>query len=284
VSSLSRQREKGLQKGPSSPYSAFLSHVEATKATATHLGYSRTLRAFQRAFPSPFGIQPQQVREWIARDDHAPNTQRTETGCLKGFWRWLNEEYSAVNIMADVPFPPRPQHIRPRSITRAQVNEVIDALTTDSQRTIALLMADAGLRVSEACSLTPERVVFSGRRSYLRVMGKGNKERLVPIGSRLATALAAIEADDRKEPLVRTKTGRPYTRGIVWEMIAVAGLRAGIEGMHPHRLRHSWACWLHYERHVPLGIVSRLLGHANLSTTQTYLGVRDEELFDYLTE
>jgi integrase/recombinase XerD len=283
LSSLSRQRKKA-QKGSVSPYSAFLSHVERELATTTHQGYSRTLRALQNVYPDPFKVSAEELKSWIARGDHAPNTQRTETGCLKSFYRWLSVTYGVQNIMAEVTFPPRPQRIRPRSLSRSQVNEVIDALTTDSQRAIALLMADAGLRVSEACSLTSERVVLGGKRNYLRVLGKGNKERLVPIGSRLATALAAIEVGNRKEPLIRTKTGRPYTRGIVWEMIAVAGLRAGIENMHPHRLRHSWACWLHYERHVPLGIVSRLLGHSNLSTTQTYLGVRDEELFNYLED
>lgn len=130
--------------------------------------------------------------------------------------------------------PPKPRRLRPKSISRAQVDDLLETVSTESQRALVLLMADAGLRVSEACALTPERVVLTGRRRYLRVLGKGNDERLVPIGGRLAAALAVQverarrEGWGQKEPLVRTKTGRPYTRGIVWEMVAVAGLRAGI--------------------------------------------------------
>lgn len=293
MSSVTRQRRKGLSKPSESPYDAFLAYVVREKAQKTLENYTRTLKAFEASFPSPFAVSPEDVRAWIARplldgSPRAATTRRTEVGCLKALWRFLHETYDVPNVMAEVPFPPRPQRLRPSSISRAQVNDMLSTITTDHQRALALLMADAGLRVSEACNLPRSRVHIEGKRRYLSVLGKGDKERLVPIGNRLVAALAVQVERSKREgrleraPLVLTRTGRPYTRGIVWEFIAVAGLRAGIEDMHPHRLRHSWACWLHYERHVPLGMVSRLLGHASLSTTQDYLGLRQEEIFNAL--
>lgn len=275
------------------PYDAFLAYVEREKAQTTYEGYSRTLRAFQQTHPSPYGLTSDLIAAWLARPTkdgraRAVNTRRSEVGTLKAFWRWLHSEYAATNIMADVRMPPKPRRVRPRAISRAQVNDLLDVISTDHQRAMLLLMSDAGLRVSEACALSPDRVVLQGKRRYLRVLGKGDAERLIPIGGRLVTALGVQlnrykrEGWSPGEPLIRTKSGRPYNRNIVWEFVALAGLRAGIEDMHPHRLRHSWAHWLHYERHLPLGVVSRLLGHAALSTTQTYLGVRDEELFTML--
>jgi hypothetical protein len=101
----------------------------------------------------------------------------------------------------------------------------------------------------------------------------------VPIGGRLAAALAVqVERGSRagytsKEPLVRTKTGRPYTRQLAWEMVAVAGLRAGIEDMHPHRLRVGQCVSLQSGQQLVLELCQ-----ANVTRARVVVGVPACEL------
>jgi site-specific recombinase XerD len=200
MSSITRERAKGPSLRPVDFYGAFLDHVERERSAATRESYGRILGQLQAAHPQPDKLTPEQVRDWLNRPvgdrfhAHGPravSTKRTEIGCLKACWRFLADSYGLTNIMAEVAMPPKPKRLRPKSVTRAQVNELLSTLPTESQRALVLLMADAGLRVSEACAITPDRIVLDGKRRHLRVLGKGNVERLVPIGGRLAGALAA---------------------------------------------------------------------------------------------
>jgi site-specific recombinase XerD len=285
-----QRRSQRAADAAQDPYGAFLVYVQREKAHQTWRSYSRILGMFQAAFANPFSVTAEQVCDWLTRPagdrfhserPRAQGTKRKEHGCLKAFYRNLHEQLGVSNVMAEIRTPSKPRRLRPKKLSRQQVNEIIAAITAPQQRVITLLMADAGLRVHEACEITPSRVVLQGKRRYLMVLGKGDVERLVPIGNRLAAALAEqLERGKREgwhdegKPLVRTATGAPYTRGQVWQFIALVGLRAGMPDVHPHRFRHSWACWLYFDRRVPLVMVSRLLGHASLTITQDYLGVR----------
>ncbi|MDE3130844.1 MAG: tyrosine-type recombinase/integrase [Acidobacteriota bacterium] len=130
-------------------------------------------------------------------------------------------------------------------------------------------MLHAGLRCAEALALTPRDVDFKSYR--LRVIGKGSKERVVPIDPLLEQLLKDWRA---RRPAGRsffnTLAGGSMNDRNVREMVKRRGLKAGVNDVHPHLLRHTCATvWI--ERGLPLHEVQLLLGHARLTTTQRYL-------------
>lgn len=137
-------------------------------------------------------------------------------------------------------------------------------------RALMATMLHAGLRCAEALSLTPRDVDF---RSYrLRVMGKGSKERVVPIDPLLEQMLKEWRARrPAGSTFFNTLSGAPMNDRNVREMVKRRGRKAGINDLHPHILRHTCATVWISERGLPLHEVQLLLGHARITTTQRYL-------------
>jgi len=272
-------------------YQSFLAHVECEKARSTFESYANVLRQFAKVFPDPLQVSAEQVSAFLARPagerPRAQTTKRKEHIALRALYRFLHEQYGAANVMRAVKTPKRPRRVRPKALSRQEIGQVLSVIRQPQQRTIVLLMADAGLRVSEACQLPPSNITLQGPRRHLRVLGKGDVERLVPIGDRLALRLREEIARakeqgwyDENKPLCRTATGAAWNKDKVYNFIAEAGIRAGMGDIHSHRLRHGYACHLYFERNTPLVIVSRLLGHASTLVTEDYLGVKEAQLYD----
>jgi integrase/recombinase XerD len=173
-------------------------------------------------------------------------------------------------------------------------------------RALLELLYAAGLRVSEALDLDREDLAPSG--GFVRVIGKGDKERLVPVGD---VALAAIAdylderdrqpqiaegrwrpasrrdggsaparagADRGREPLFLSRRGRRLDRMAAWRVMRTAALKSGLAGrVTPHTLRHSFATHL-LEGGADLRVVQELLGHASITTTQLYTHVTGERI------
>jgi len=159
-------------------------------------------------------------------------------------------------------------------------------------RALLELMYAAGLRVSEAITLQWSAV--DERAGVLRVMGKGNKERLVPFSERAGHWLkkyreeiwpewsaGAGRKDSEKVFLSHLKKG--LSRMGVWKIIHQRALVAAIEGVHPHVLRHSFATHL-LQGGADVRFVQLLLGHQSLNTTERYLKIADEELIKLFEE
>ena len=146
------------------------------------------------------------------------------------------------------------------------------------------LLYASGLRVSELCRL--ETADLNAELGVLRVLGKGNKQRMVPVGKQ---ALAAIETylnlarpqilkSRVSKHLFITARGGPLTRQGFWKALGLRGKRAGIfEGLSPHVLRHTFATHL-LEGGADLRSVQTMLGHADISTTQIYTHVARSRL------
>jgi integrase/recombinase XerD len=141
----------------------------------------------------------------------------------------------------------------------------------------------SGLRVSELCGL--ERSNISLEQGVVRVLGKGNKERLVPLGDAARQWLQRyfLEArpqlpDPRGQSVFPGRSGRPMTRQTFWHRLKLIAQVAGIHGdLSPHTLRHAFAT--HLVNHgADLRVVQLLLGHEDLSTTQIYTHVARERL------
>ncbi len=152
------------------------------------------------------------------------------------------------------------------------------------ERAILELLYATGIRVSELTGLTLENINLDI--AYVRVFGKGRKERVVPVGQTALEAVAAYLADLRpklataksRNALFLSRTGRPLDRTNVWRMVDKYARLAGLaDGTSPHTLRHSFATHL-LEGGADLRVVQELLGHADVSTTQIYTHVDPSRL------
>ncbi len=187
--------------------------------------------------------------------------------------------------------PPRRPRTLPRALSPAEAERLIDAANGSMpralrDRALVELLYGAGLRVSEAIGLVKSSVDLDGR--IVRVLGKGNKERIVPLGRPAAEALRRYLAmgrsqlDRRHRPdLFLNARGGALTRAGAFLILRKLADRAGLEPgrVHPHLLRHSFATHL-LEGGADLRSVQEMLGHADLSTTERYTHISDRRRRD----
>ena len=208
---------------------------------------------------------------------------------LKRYFRWALRE----RLIAQDPtlrLQSAKQALRvPKTLTESQVEALLEAPDVDTplglrDRTMLELIYASGLRVSELVSLKTFHVGMS--EGVLRVMGKGNKERLVPFGQvardwivrYLAQARPAILGQQQTEDLFVTARGQGMTRVMFWMIVKKHARAAGIVApLSPHTLRHAFATHL-LNHGADLRAVQMLLGHADISTTTIYTHVARERL------
>ncbi len=208
---------------------------------------------------------------------------------FKRYFRWaLRERLVTADPTLRLQSARQPLRV-PKTLTEAQVEALLDAPEVDTplglrDRTMLELMYASGLRVSELVSLKTFNVSMS--EGVLRVLGKGNKERLVPFGlvardwitRYLAEARPLILAGQQTEDLFVTGRGAGMTRVMFWMIVRKHARRAGIGApLSPHTLRHAFATHL-LNHGADLRAVQMLLGHADISTTTIYTHVARERL------
>jgi len=168
----------------------------------------------------------------------------------------------------------------PRTLSPEEVETLIEKGARDArERAVIEVLYGTGLRASELARLRPDDVDLSERVLYVR-QGKGRKDRVVPFGERVRTALLAYlrEREVKDGPLFFNARGRAVTRGVLATLVSQAGRRAGLQRpASPHRLRHSYATHL-LQNGADVRHIQVLLGHASLSSTQIYLGVDASDL------
>ena len=218
-----------------------------------------------------------------------PRTSARRLSALRQFYRWLlRERLTQTDPTAQIESP-RLGRPLPKALSEAQVEALLsapDVQTAEGLRDRAMLevLYATGLRVSELVGLEPDRVNLS--QGLVRVVGKGGKERLVPLGDEAVRWLERF-ADQSRPELLRgrlcpalfpTRRGGPMTRQAFWYRIKKHALGAGIGAdLSPHTVRHAFAT--HLVNHgADLRVVQLLLGHSSLSTTQIYTHVARERL------
>ena len=215
----------------------------------------------------------------------SPATVKRGLSVLKGFYRFaVKEGYAKANPTATLPLPKVPSGL-PDVLSVDEINRLLDrALPTTPQglreRAVLEVLYGCGLRVSEICGLDLADVILE--EGYLRVRGKGSKERIAPISGTAVTALVQYLEEGRGAFLAHAKRSCPavflnargtrLTRQTVFTMVRDAGFSIGIEDLHPHTLRHSFATHL-LEGGADLRVIQEILGHADISTTQIYTHV-----------
>ena len=221
----------------------------------------------------------------------APTSLRRRAAAIKGFYRFaFGEGLISVDVAAHLDLPRMPR-LLPETLTQAETERLLAAPAPDAflDRAVLELLYAAGLRISEALRLDLEDISLEG--AFVRVIGKGDRERLVPVGELaldavrtwLAGPRAALVAAHHVEPvrggpLFLGRSGRRLARQQAWATVKRAAAAAGLSGrVSPHTLRHSFATHL-LEGGADLRIVQELLGHASISTTQLYTHVTGERI------
>ena len=219
----------------------------------------------------------------------APTSLRRRAASIRGFYRFAyGDGLIDRDIAAHLDLPRQPR-LLPETLTVAEVEALLEAAPDLRARTLLEVLYAAGLRVSEALGLDLEDVSLDG--GFVRVIGKGDKERLVPVGEIALDWIRAWLAEGRPPllalhhveairggPLFLGDRGGRLARQQAFAAVKAAARRAGLpEAVSPHTLRHSFATHL-LEGGADLRIVQELLGHASISTTQLYTHVTGERV------
>ncbi len=227
------------------------------------------------------------LNEWIyhlSRTGRSPATISRKLSALRSFYGFLLEsrlieENPALKLRA-----PAPVSRMPHALSVQRVFRLIEVWKGDDplsgrNRALLELAYGSGLREGELVSLTVDRLNFDD--SWVRPLGKGSRERMVPLGE-LSVHWMGIYLD-RFRPLLAsgasgktvflTRRGNPLSRMTVWNIVRASALKAGVDtAVHPHSLRHSFATHL-LEGGADLRVVQELLGHSDIRTTEIYTSV-----------
>lgn len=280
----------------------FLRHLEAERRASPHTidAYGRDLRtlvAFARDRKKAEGIGDIDVyvlRGWLGElaRTHASGSVARKIAAARTWMRWLQRQGVIAANPAEELASPKVRRPLPTFLSvdaAKEVMEVPDVSTAAGTRDRAILevLYGSGLRVSELTGLDLGSIDFDG--GSARVLGKGSKERIVPLGGKSLEALRAYLA--RRAELAHAKTGaidpralfvsargrRIGVRAVQLAAHKYGALGAGRSDLHPHALRHTCATHL-LDGGADLRAIQEILGHASLSTTQRYTHVSMDHL------
>lgn len=279
-------------------------HLAAERGASMHTrrGYATDLAQFCAFLPGkrPSAVSPDDIRDFLGslhRTRSAASIGR-KLAALRSFFRWLlrEEDITRDPTLGVTPPKQRPRLPRPLSVDDCQavVEAEPPAAASGDDRTRRLrdralleLLYGAGLRIGEALALDVRDVDLLARE--VRVLGKGRKERVVPLPRAARQALGVwLEARRRPgyqaEPLFPALTGAAPARRLdaraARRLLGARARAAGVaDRVHPHRLRHSYATHL-LDMGADLRSIQELLGHASLSTTQRYTAVSAARLVE----
>jgi len=281
--------------------------VEGGLSVATLSAYGRDLRDLRQDMAehdieTPDDVGPRDLAahvQTLHRDrGMQPSSIARHLSTIRMFFKYLEAEHRIDRSPASPLVPPTRWKRLPGVLSPKQMRTLIEAAAPGTsrlwQRDRALIevMYGAGLRASETGTLH----VTDWKRdlSIVLVTGKGDKQRLVPIGEHAVEALdryceelrphLARFDDGRDEGrLLLSHTGRPIERVAVWQIIRRLAMRAGLENVHPHMLRHSFATHM-LAGGADLRVVQELLGHADIATTQIYTHIDRSRLRDVVQQ
>jgi integrase/recombinase XerD len=282
--------------------------VERGLAANSLAAYRRDLRRYaeflrERGEDDPTAVSEETVLAYVEHlkserdeDGHArfaPASVARALVAVRSFHRFcLEEGFLAGDPSEEVGAPRVPQGI-PKALTEDEVEALLGAVVGDTaralrDRAIVETLYATGVRISELVGLDRRDLDLDD--GLIRVLGKGSKERIVPVGRSARDALGAYLAQGRpqlvrpnrsagdREAVVLNVRGGRLTRQSCWTIVRTAGERAGLTGrLSPHVLRHSCATHM-LERGADIRVVQELLGHASISTTQVYTKVSPERL------
>ena len=299
-----RRATPGTLEAAIEDYLAFL-RVERGLSSATISAYRTDLADFARGTSTKAGEQawsesPEPATRYLAARTRrgtatggvrglAPTSLRRRAAAIRGFYRFAyGEGLIPIDVAARLELPRQPR-LLPETLTQDETERLLEGAVSLRDRALLELLYAAGVRISEALKLDLEDVSLDG--AWVRVIGKGDRERLVPVGDVALEWLGRWLAEGRPPllalhhvtpvrggPLFLGDRGRRLARQQAWAVVKAAAAAAGLANrVSPHPLRHSFATHL-LEGGADLRVVQELLGHASISTTQLYTHLTGERI------
>jgi integrase/recombinase XerD len=231
----------------------------------------------------------------LNKEKYMPTSIARKVSAIRNFIKFLSAEREIDKSPLIALATRRPPVRLPKTMEVEEVSRILNAPDISDDlglRNKAMLetLYATGLRVSELVNLKIAEV--SLKKGFLRCMGKGNKERAIPLGEiaieyiniYIDRARGHLAGDDRSEYLFLTKQGKPMSRVMFWKIVKKYAANVGINReITPHTLRHSFATHL-LERGADLRSVQEMLGHASIATTQIYTHITRDHLKEVYME
>jgi integrase/recombinase XerD len=221
----------------------------------------------------------------LRQDNYAPSSITRKIASLRGWFKWMvGNDLIKSDPTASIEQPKMARHL-PKVLTIQDLQLIFSEKLSTLEKAIIELLYAAGLRVSELSNLTLQNLNLD--QDYVRCIGKGSKERLIPIGKKAKEALIEylkdremiiFKNDLNTNHLFLNPEGHPITRQKVYTLIKTLGEKID-KTISPHTLRHSFATHL-LENGADLRVVQELLGHSDVSTTQLYTHISKKRLKD----
>jgi len=270
-------------------YRSYL-QLERSLSANTVEAYMRDVTQLQhfceeRGFESPAGVKTDTLKEFvqqIAEIGLSANTQSRMVSGVRSFYKYLLLEDKIEIDPSSLLETPKIGRKLPETLSQDEVKDLIDSVDLskpegERNRTILETMYSSGLRVSELVELKISNIYFN--EGFMRILGKGSKERLVPLGGIASKRISdyikliRVHADIKKgaeDHVFLNRRGAPLSRVMIFNIVKQAAIDAGIKkNISPHTLRHSFATHL-VEGGADLRAVQDMLGHESITTTEVY--------------
>jgi integrase/recombinase XerD len=246
----------------------------------------------KKKIDNPRAVSLSLISEYLAdrkRSGLSASSMKLIVVALKIFFRFLTAKGMIERDPAEALALPRIERYLPETLNEMQVEQFLEKIDTKAthglrDRAMIELLYASGLRISELANSRLENFNFEDR--IVRVTGKGNKTRLVPVGRKACEALAAYLSTERPKLVKRrssseiflSERGTKLTTVRIWQIVKKHAQHAGLQkNIYPHLLRHSFATHL-LGNGADLRIIQEMLGHADISTTQVYTHVDQQRL------
>lgn len=273
----------------------YLEYLDVEKGLSTNTieAYSRDLSDFwdfctQKGVFELENVSRNDISLYILKlhdGKYTPTSIMRKIASMRGFFKWLcANEKCKTDPTLTIEQPKLPKHL-PKVLSIKEIEEILNEKLNTTQKVILELLYGCGLRVSELAELDISNINIKAK--YLQCLGKGSKERIIPLGSKAISALKKYlpERDfiikkfnlNTKHLLV-TDDGREINRQDIYNFVHEQGEKIH-KTISPHTLRHSFATHL-LENGADLRVVQELLGHSDVSTTQLYTHISKKRLKD----
>jgi integrase/recombinase XerD len=271
----------------------FLAYIEAERALSSNTveAYGRDIRTFigfltEQKISSFDALEKEHIFAFLQELNRKNYASATVCRCmisLKVFFRFLKREKAIQKEMASYFETPKLWQLIPEVLTYEEVEALLQVPTNTAidarDKAFLEVLYATGIRVSECCDLRKSSV----HDGFIKVKGKGKKERVVPIGKEALESVdfyfSRFRKDQDKDPyLFVSKSGKKIDRFTIYRRIQIHALRAGItKEISPHTLRHSFATHL-LENGADLRLIQEMLGHEDIATTDRYTHVSASRL------
>jgi len=281
---------------------SFLDYLKYEKRYSVHTltSYQTDLTAFYGYLDKQFGnmlmrdIDPNYIRSWMAYLKETRLTSKSinrKISCLKSFFKYyLRTGHIETSPMAKVISPKISKRL-PVFVKEGDTKKMVEALSQSTEdwkslnaRMLVTIFYATGMRLSELINLKDKQVDFS--RSHIKVLGKGNKERIIPVDKKILEMISEYQLQKKKDfdktedyLLVTEKGKKLYPKYAYLIVNTILGETSSLDKRSPHVLRHTFATHL-MNNGADLNAVKELLGHSSLASTQVYTHNTIEKLKD----